>query len=199
MMITSLYNKVFLEIDRCIDHWSRSRYIKSVTFVIAFLEACISPLPPEAFLLVVLAYRKDISWKILSFISAIGSTLGALFSYWVGYLFFASYGERIISFFHGEGLVSFFHESFAKNAFMAQFIAAITPAPDKVFTFLAGAFTISLPAILLGTFLGRYLRVLPVAYLSYEYGDEARVYIKKHKQYAVIGLVVAVALYIAFH
>lgn len=190
--------RLFLQVDSLINKLAKTRYLKLVTFVVAFLEASISPVLPEAFLLVVLAYRKDISWKVLSLISALGSTLGALCMYLLGATIYKTYGPSILAFLQGEQFAEKAKELFASNAFSAQFFAALTPLPDRVFSFLAGAFLVSVPTILLATFLGRLIRVAPVAYLSYEYGDEARAYIKKHTRNVTIGISVLIALYILY-
>lgn len=184
--------------DKLIERLSKSKHIRSVTFVVAFLEATISPVLPEAFLIVVLAYRKDISWKLLSMISALGSSFGALAMYGVGATVYYTYGTRILQFLHGESVAGKAKILFADNAFMAQFIASLTPLPDRVFSFLAGAFLVSPVIIFVATFLARLTRAAPVAYLSFEYGDEARVYIKRHTKKVTIVVIILIALYILY-
>ena len=190
--------KIFTHIDATINKLSKTKYLKSVTFFVAFFEATISPILPEAFLLIVLAYRKDVSWKVLSLISALGSTMGALLMYLLGATLYKSYGQSLLSFLHSESVAEKAKVLFAENAFYAQFFAALTPLPDRIFSFLAGAFLISIPTIFAATFLGRLIRVLPVAYFSYEYGDEARVYIKRHTKKASIAVGVIVVMYILY-
>ncbi len=190
--------KLFTHIDAIINRLSKTKYLKIVTFIIAFLEATISPILPEAFLIVVLAYRKDISWKVLSLISALGSSVGALSMYLLGAMLYKSYGQNLLAFFHGEAMAEKAKVLFAQNAFYAQFFAALTPLPDRVFSFLAGAFLISPVIIFFATFLGRIIRVVPCAYFSYEYGDEARVYIKKHTKKVSIAIGVLVVLYVLY-
>lgn len=190
--------KLFTHIDATINKLSKTNYLKSVTFFIAFLEASISPLLPEAFLLVVLAYRKDVSWKIVSVISALGSAVGAMSVYFLGATLYKSYGQNVITFFHSEAIAEKAKTLFADNAFYAQFFAALTPLPDRIFSFLAGAFLISVPTIFLATFLGRFIRVAPIAYLSYEYGDEARVYVKHHTKRVSIVVGIALTLYLMY-
>lgn len=189
---------LFLRGDKIIDKLSKTKYLPLVTFIVAFLEATISPILPEAFLLVVLAYRKDVSWKLLSLISALGSAIGAMGMYLLGVLFYKSYGVDVLAFFNGEQVAVRAQELFNQNAFFGQFFASLTPLPDRVFSFLAGAFLISPIVIFIATFLGRLVRVSIVAYLSYEYGDEARVFIKKHTKLAGIAVGVLLILYILY-
>ena len=87
---------------------------------------------------------------------------------------------------------------FEKNAFFAQFFAALTPLPDRVFSFLAGAFVISPIIIFIATFLGRLLRVSIVAFIAHRYGDEARSFIKKHTKLATVGVLTLISLYILY-
>ncbi|MEN9881502.1 MAG: hypothetical protein RLZZ308_685 [Candidatus Parcubacteria bacterium] len=185
-------------LDRFINRFAKTRYLHLVTYIVAFLEATISPVLPEAFLAVVLAYRKDISWKLLATVSALGSACGALVMYILGYFFYTSFGEQLLRFFHGEGVVEKASELFEENAFIAQFIASLTPLPDRIFSFLAGAFEISVFVVFVATFCGRFVRASVVAYLSYEYGDEAREYIKRHTRLAIIGIVFLVGVYMVY-
>ena len=189
---------LFIKGDKIIDRFSKTKYLPAVTFLVAFFEASISPILPEAFLLVVLAYRKDFSWKILAGISALGSSFGALTMYILGERLYGSYGSQLLSFLHGEAFAEKARILFAENAFMTQFFAALTPLPDRVFSFLAGAFFVSPVTFFVATFLGRLVRVVPVAYLSYEYGDEARVYIKKHRGKAAAIVTVIILIYIVY-
>jgi membrane protein YqaA with SNARE-associated domain len=189
---------LFTQGDKIIEKFSKTEHLFPVTFCVAFLEATISPILPEAFLLLVLAYRKDISWKLLSVISALGSSFGALSMYLLGNLLYSTYGQTIITFLHGGDVVEKARTLFSHNVFMAQFLAALTPLPDRVFSFLAGAFLVSPFLVFVATFLGRLIRILPIAYLSYEYGDEARFYIMKHTKtmmYVVFGFLVCWSIY----
>lgn len=189
---------LFLQGDKLLDKFSKTKYLPVVTFLVAFFEASVSPILPEAFLLVVLAYRKDFSWKILSVISALGSSFGALTMYILGAKLYDSYGPQLLQFLHGEAFAEKARILFQDNAFMTQFFAALTPLPDRVFSFLAGAFLVSPVTFFVATFIGRFVRVFPIAYLSYEYGDEARVYIKKHRKNAALGVAVLILAYVLY-
>ncbi len=65
-------------------------------------------------------------------------------------------------------------------------------------TFVAGAFGLSLFLVLLASFLGRLTRALIVGYLAYEWGDEARNFIKKHTKAATIAITIFVVFYILY-
>lgn len=187
-----------LKTDHILDRLSKSKRVPFITFVLAFLEQSISPILPEAYIALILSYRKDISWKFLSFVSACGSTTGSLVTYTLGYFLYASYGERLVEVLGWGAVFEKAKVLFADNVFIAQFLATLTPLPDRVFSFVAGAFGASLILVLIATFLGRLLRVSVVAYLAYEWGDEARGFIKKHTRLAIILLVLLVLLYVIY-
>lgn len=184
--------------DKILVRLSRTKHLLVILFGIAFLEATISPLLPEVLIALVLAYRKDVSWKVLSLVSALGSSCGAMFMYVLGKFLYINYGAAIIAFLHGESVTERARSLFEANAFSAQFFAALTPLPDRIFSFLAGAFMITPVIVFTATFVGRLIRIVPVAYLSYEYGDEARSYIKKHTRTSLIFITACIVTYCAY-
>jgi membrane protein YqaA with SNARE-associated domain len=190
----SLFNKG----DSFLLRLSKTKHLLPITFIVAFFEATISPLLPELFLLIVLAYRKNISWLLLSIVSALGSASGALTMFFLGKTFYSTYGKTIITYLGGDSIAEKARELFISNAFAAQFFASLTPLPDRVFSLLAGAFLVSPFIIFIATFCGRLVRVIPFAYLSYEYGDEARDYMKKHQKTAWIGIALCIVFYFCY-
>lgn len=189
---------VVTKTDHILERLSQSKRTRGIVFLLAFLEQSFSPILPEAYLALILSYRKDISWKVLSLFSALGSLFGAALTYLLGYFFFASYGERIVTFLGWNDIVISAKNLFGETVFVTQLVAALTPLPDRIFAFTAGAFEVFLPAILLATFLGRLLRASVVAYVAYEWGDEARDFIKKHTKLASIALLFLFGIYIGY-
>ncbi len=187
-----------LKTDHLLNRLSRSKRVPFITFILAFLEQSVSPILPEAYVALVLSYRKDISWRFLSFVSACGSTAGALVTYTLGYFLYASYGDKLVGALGWEGVFEKAKVLFADNVFIAQFLATLTPLPDRVFSFVAGAFGASLIVVLIATFLGRLVRISVVAYLAYEWGDEARDFVKKHTKLAIVIIAFLVALYVLY-
>ncbi len=184
--------------DRALEKLSRSKRVMSITFVLAFLEQSFSPVLPEAYTALVLSYRKDISWKILSLVSACGSTLGALVTYGIGYFFYETYGKTIVGTLGWGNVFEKAQTLFDANVFWAQFFATLTPLPDRVFSFVAGAFGANIIIILVATFLGRFFRAWFVAYLAYEWGDEARDFIKKHAPLTIAVMIFFAVAYVVY-
>ncbi len=192
---TTLQKEVKM-IDRWIAYVATRPWIKTGVFVVAFLETTISPLLPELVVAAVLSYRKDISWKLLSVISAAGSATGAALLYVTGKYLYTTYQTWFQSFFDSSLLATYTQTMFEHNAFVSMFLAAFTPLPDRIFAFLSGVFSLSFIVVVIAFFLGRLIRVGIVAYFSYEYGDEAREYILKHTKLVTTGVIILIALYV---
>ena len=190
-------NKEIKTIDRWIKYIATRTWIRSGVFVVAVLEATISPVLPELVVAAVLSYRKDISWKVLSFFSALGSATGVAILYILGKYLYKAH-ESFFDTFLGGSLGTYTSQLFTHNTFVTMFIAAFTPLPDRIFAFLSGMFSLSFPVVILAFFAGRYIRVGIVAYFSYHFGDEARGYILKHTKTATIAVVILAILYFAF-
>ncbi len=184
------------KIDRAINYVVRHAYIRSAIFVVALLEATISPLLPELVVAAVLSYRKDISWKVLSVISALGSTAGVAILYTAGKFLYKTYQVTFDGWFASGGIATYGAKALEGNTFITMFFASFTPLPDRVFAFLSGVYTLPFFIVLLAFFSGRLLRVSIVAYFSFHFGDEARRYIIKHTRTATIIIVAVVLLYL---
>jgi membrane protein YqaA with SNARE-associated domain len=183
-------------VDRWIKYVVHHTWIKTAVFIIALLEATISPILPEIIVAAVLAYRKDVSWKLLSFVSALGSATGAGILYIAGKLLYSRYESFFMAHFGNvEGYIKTLAEG---NTFVSVFIAAFTPLPDRVFAFLSGLLSLNIFIVLAAFFLGRLIRVGIVAYFSYRFGNEARAYILKHTKRASLILAGLIVLYIAY-
>lgn len=182
------------KIDRFIKYVSTRPWIKTGIFGVAFLETTISPVLPELVVAAVLSYRKDISWKLLSVISALGSAAGAASLYLVGKYLYDAHEDFFTGIF-GSAVGVYTEKMFEHNAFISMFLAAFTPLPDRVFAVLSGVFSLPFLVVVVAFFCGRLIRVGIVACVSYHYGDEAREYIVKHTRTATIGIVVLVVVY----
>lgn len=189
-------NKEARKIDRFIKYVATRTWIKTGIYFVAALEATISPVLPELIVAAVLSYRKDISWKLLSVISALGSATGASVLYLLGKYLYKAHEAWFEGLFDSSTLALYAERILSHNTFVSMFLAAFTPLPDRISAFLSGVFVLSFPVVVIAFFLGRLLRVGIVAYFSYEFGDEARHYILKHTKRVTIVIVVLVAFYI---
>lgn len=191
-------NKKVKRLDKWVAYIVHHSHVKIAVFLVAMLEATISPFLPEIVVAAVLTYRKDISWKLLSLVSALGSITGVSILYVLGKFLYKTNEVTFDRILDGARFAIYTQEILSQNAFMAMFLASFTPLPDRVFSFLSGVLSLPFFVVIAAFFCGRLLRVGIVAYFSHKFGDEARVYILKHTRRVVIILGAIILGYILF-
>jgi len=135
-------------------------------FLLAFIEASFFPIPPDI-LLVVFILASPANWAWFALICTLGSVLGGMFGYGIGYV-----GERVIlERFFSHSKIEKVHKLFDRFGAWAVFISGFTPIPYKLFTVAAGVFYIDLKKFILASFLGRGLRYFLLAFLVAKYGN----------------------------
>jgi len=135
-------------------------------FILAFMESSFFPVPPDI-LLIVLTLQNPSNYLWLALICTIGSVLGALFGYGIGYV-----GEMfILKKIFSEEKIQRTHALFHKYDYWAILIAAFTPLPYKVFTIAAGVFRIKIKGFIIASAIGRGVRFFIVALLTAKFGE----------------------------
>lgn len=160
--------------------------------LISFFEAIIFPIPPDFFLVAILAANKARRWAYYSFVTSIFSVAGGVASYFVGYLFFDTLGQRIIEWY---GIGSSFETAakmFTDNAFWAVLVAAITPLPDKLFNLVAGLFKVDPLVFLLAYIIARSARFFAVGFIMKLFGVRIARVIYRHLSLLSVILMIAV-------
>ncbi len=190
-------DKEIKKIDKWVGYIIRHAYIKTIIFVVAILEAIFLPLLPEIIVAGALTYRKNLSWKLLSIISACGSVVGISILYMLGRFLYARNEVFFDTFLNGGGYIAKVTQEILHNsAFVVIFLSAVTPLPDRILAFISGVLAVPFFIVILAFFLIRLLRVGVVAYFSHRFGELARSYILKHSRWAAVGIIVIVLVYI---
>jgi membrane protein YqaA with SNARE-associated domain len=160
-------------------HWARTKQAPYALFLIAFIESSFFPIPPDVLLIaMVVANRK--SWLRNATICTIGSVLGALLGYFIGWSLFETVGKFIVETYHFEAVVKMLGEKYAQNAFLVVFTAAFTPIPYKAITITAGLFKISLATLVIASIVGRAGRFFLVAAALRVFGKKISDSIEKY-------------------
>lgn len=160
-------------------HWSKTRYAKLSLFGLAFAESSFFPIPPDV-LLIAMTVADRYKWWLLASIATIGSVLGGVLGYYIGFTLFETIGKQIVDFYHLQKYFDIVQLKYEQNAFLAVFTAAFTPIPFKVFTIAGGVFQIPLPSLILGSILGRAGRFFMVAGLLRIFGQKIADTIEKY-------------------
>lgn len=139
------------------------KHMKAWLFGISFAESSFFPIPPDVLLIAVLTTQERVRAFWYAGLTTLGSVLGGVLGYALGFFFFQTIGVWLVSTYHLEGYMATVQTLFAANAFWAIFTAAFTPIPYKIFTISAGLFAINLPVFILASILGRGMRFFAVA------------------------------------
>ncbi|MFH1540422.1 MAG: YqaA family protein [Elusimicrobiota bacterium] len=170
-LLRKLYNWVLSLTESKHSNWA--------LFLLAFAESSFFPIPPDV-LLITLSVGKPTKSFFYATISTIGSVLGGIFGYAIGYGiwevikgFFFRYVFSEVLFLKVQGL-------YQHNAFLAVFTAGFTPIPYKVFTIAGGVCHIGLTVFILASVLSRAARFFMVAGLIWKFGKKINNFIDKY-------------------
>lgn len=169
--IRRLYNWVL--------HWAETPYGVWALFALAFAESSFFPIPPDV-LLIALAFSIPAKSFRYALICTIGSVLGGLFGYLIGFGLWEAVDTLFIPLLFSQHAFDRVVGYYDKYDFWIVFIAAFTPIPYKVITITAGVCKISLPMFVLASAIGRAARFYIVALLIHHFGKSIRGFIEKY-------------------
>ncbi len=162
---------------------------------LSFSEASFFLIPPDVLLIAILSVSSQ-RWLYYSSFATIFSVLGGFLGYAIGFLFFSTVGESIVSFYnlHEQMLVVAKH--FSDNAFLTIFLSAFTPIPYKLFTISAGFFKINLLTFFIASMLGRGMRFFAVGFVMKKFGKQMVNYLFKY--FDIISLLIILLIILLF-
>ena len=161
-------------------------------FILAFIESSFFPVPPDL-LLVILALENPQSALFLALITTIGSVLGGMFGYFIGYAGEHAVLERFVS----RKKIDHVHRLFNKYEAWAIFIAGFTPIPYKVFTIAAGVFYVDFKVFVLMSVLSRGARFFAEALLIMYFGQAIMSFLDQY--FGLLTIVVVIVAVTAWY
>ena len=173
-MIKKLY-------DKCIA-WAGYKYAKQILAIEAFIESSFFPIPPDVMIVPMVIAKKNEFIRI-ALIATIFSVLGALFGYFIGYVFFNEVGIKIFELYGYED-PNFLKEKFStKGGFVSWlgilFTAGFTPLPFKLLTISSGFIHFNIVSFIIICIVTRGLRFFLVSFLTYRYGEKFGPFLEK--------------------
>jgi len=171
--------------------WAETRYGTPALFTLAFMESSFFPIPPDVLQIALSAGKpKHAFWYAT--VALIGSVLGAILGFYIGYAFWAATQDFFFSYLFTEELFNKVKGYYGNNAFLAIFTAAFTPIPYKIFTIAAGVCHVSLWTLLVASIIGRGTRFYFVAAIMYFFGPTVKLWIEKY--FDILSIVFTVLL-----
>ncbi|MBC8240905.1 MAG: DedA family protein [Alphaproteobacteria bacterium] len=146
---------------------------------VSFIESSVFPIPPDVILIpMVLAQRQRA--LLIATICTVGSVLGGLLGYVIGFYLFDSIGQPILEFYgYGEKFASF-QSRYNEWGVWIVLIAGLTPFPYKIITIASGVVGLSMPVFLIASIVARGLRFAIVAALLWRFGAPIRDFIERY-------------------
>lgn len=169
--------------------WADTPYGAWALFILAFSESSFFPIPPDV-LLIALAVGKPKKALKFAVICSVGSVLGGILGYLIGWQFMAVVGHKIIAFYGLTEKVATIASLYNQYNAWAVGIAGFTPIPYKVFTITAGAFRINFLIFLLASTVSRSARFFLVGGLIFMFGPRIQVFIDKYFNLLAIAFTV---------
>lgn len=174
-------------------HWAKTPYGIWALFVLAFAESSFFPIPPDI-LLIALAISIPAKSFRYAFVCSLGSVLGGMFGYYIGWAFMDVVGQPIIDFYDIQKHFDTVANLYEEYEFLAVAAAGFTPIPYKVFTIAGGACKINFGTFVLASALSRSARFFIVAGLIYKFGPKIKVFIDKYFNLLAIAAMVLIIL-----
>lgn len=134
-------------------------------FALSVIESIFFPVPPDILVIILTLQNPDAYW-LIALVATLGSLVGGLIGYGVGYLGEKTILEKLFS----KKKIEKVHKLFDRYGAGSVLIAAFTPLPYKVFTIGAGVFYINLKKFILASLIGRGGRFFLVAWSVHAYG-----------------------------
>ena len=160
-------------------HWSETPYGTWALFLLAFSESSFFPIPPDILLIALAVGKPEKSMKFAA-VCTLGSVLGGMLGYLIGWQFMAAVGEKIVEFYGLTDKVDYIEVLYNRYDAWAVGIAGFTPIPYKVFTIAAGAFKISFVVFIVASTVSRSARFFLVGGLIYFFGPGIQAFIDKY-------------------
>jgi len=178
------------------EKYSENKHHDKWLALFSFIEASFFPLPPSTLMVAIMSSNGNHKkWFYYASVTTIFSVLGGLFGYLIGFVFYDTLGQFIISTYDLSENMTKVSLMFKDNAFLAIFIAAFTPIPYKVFTLASGFFGINLIVFIVASILGRGMRFYAVSFLMSILGERIS---KKALTYLNQGAIIVAFLVIIY-
>lgn len=176
---------------------AETRKAKVALALVSFTESIFFPIPPDFFLMAILASNGGRRWAYYSLITSVFSVLGGIVSYLIGFLFFDALGQKIVNLYSLQEDFLKVQTLFQENAFLSVFVSSFTPLPDKIFNLVAGLFKINIFVFIFAYIIGRSLRFFGVGFAMKVFGSRVARAVYRHLNMASFGIILLI-LFVLF-
>jgi membrane protein YqaA with SNARE-associated domain len=160
--------------------------------LIAFAEASLFPVPPDALLLPMALARPARAWRY-ALICTLASVLGGALGYAIGYYLFDRLAQPVLRFYGYGDRYAAFQALYREWGLWVVLIKGLTPIPYKIVTIASGAAHFNFPVFMAASLATRGLRFFLVAGLIRAFGPSIAAFIERRLMLVTVVAVSAVA------
>lgn len=162
-----------------IESYADKPHALTALLIISFIEASFFPIPPDVLLIAIIVVNNQKAFKAALYCT-IGSIVGGVLGYFIGFGFMDTIGIHIVEFYGKENAMQSFINLYEEYGSWFLAAASFTPIPYKVATITAGMAKMDLLNFILISSFGRALRFFLVGILLYKYGPKIKLLIDKY-------------------
>jgi len=184
---------------RHVAAWAHHRHSQWVLGAVAFADSSFLPVPPDI-LLVPMALLRPERLRVLLLICLIGSSLGAIVGYVIGYGMWTLIGQPMVEFYHYQDQFAAFQQLVADWGMWIIIVKAFTPIPFKIAAIAAGIADMNFLAFMVATVIGRALHFAMVGAALAICGPRFMAMVTRYERpFAVASVVVVIGTVIILH
>jgi membrane protein YqaA with SNARE-associated domain len=154
------------------------KHAEPALFVASFAESSFFPIPPDVMLAPMCYARPQRAFRF-ALVCTIGSVLGAIAGYAIGFYLFESVGQAILDFLGYSEQLPALQNLYAEYGVLTTLIAGFTPIPYKLVTIASGFLSYALLPFILASIVARGARFFLVAWLFKKFGPALAPVIEK--------------------
>lgn len=177
--LRNLYNWALRQAER--------PYAMGLLFLLALVEPCIFPLPPDTLLIPMAIANRTKAFRLAA-VATVGSVSGGLIGYGIGALAMATVGQWVVSTWHLENAFAHFHHGFNKYGMWIILAKGLTPIPFILVTIASGVAHLNLVVFIVSATITRAARFFLEAVLIYYFGEPIRGFIERYLTWIALAV-----------
>jgi membrane protein YqaA with SNARE-associated domain len=184
---------------RRVAAWAHHRHAPWALGGVAFADSSFLPIPPDI-LLVPMALLRPERIKAFLLICIVGSSLGAILGYVIGYWLWSSIGLPMVEFYGYTENFAAYQRMVAEWGVLVIIAKAFTPVPFKIAAIAAGIAAMDPFAFMFATVVGRALHFIMVGAVLALCGPKIMALVTRYERpFVIVSILVLIALVIVFH
>ena len=176
---------------------------KFILGIMSFIESFIFPIPPDV-LIIPMTIAKKQEWLRIATIATVGSVIGALFGYFIGYVFFNEIGIKIFEL-YGVDNATFLKDKVSSEGGTIAWItllaiAGFSPIPFKLLTITSGFVHFNIFYFIIVSLMTRGTRFFIIAFLIGNFGSAMKKVIEKKllKFSIILSIILILIAYLVY-